>query len=45
MGRIATAIWIGIVWKIWSIRNEVVFKNAPIDLEREISVLKATVWH
>ncbi|KAL8547093.1 hypothetical protein ACS0TY_006716 [Phlomoides rotata] len=34
--KAASSIWIGIVWGIWNLRNEVIFKNSVINIEKEM---------
>ncbi|KAL8469023.1 hypothetical protein ACS0TY_032010 [Phlomoides rotata] len=41
--KVAASIWTGIVWNIWSLRNEVIFNKAEINVERETIKLKANV--
>ncbi|KAL8509549.1 hypothetical protein ACS0TY_016681 [Phlomoides rotata] len=34
--RVAATIWIGTVWSLWNLRNEVVFNRTPINIERRL---------
>ncbi|KAL8485478.1 hypothetical protein ACS0TY_027685 [Phlomoides rotata] len=43
--KAAASIWIGMVWSIWKLRNEVIFNKATINLERELSKIKINVWN
>ncbi|KAL8539947.1 hypothetical protein ACS0TY_001524 [Phlomoides rotata] len=43
--KAASTIWIGTVWSLWNLRNEVVFNKVTINVEREINKIKINVWH
>ncbi|KAL8505444.1 hypothetical protein ACS0TY_016621 [Phlomoides rotata] len=43
--KAAASIWIGIVWSIWFLRNEVIFNKAVINVEKETTKLKANMWN
>ncbi|KAL8472479.1 hypothetical protein ACS0TY_029623 [Phlomoides rotata] len=43
--KVAACIWIGIVWSIWNLRNEVIFNRAEINVERESIKIKINVWN
>ncbi|KAL8552289.1 hypothetical protein ACS0TY_001111 [Phlomoides rotata] len=34
--KVATTLWTGIVWSIWNLRNEVIFKKVAINVDKEI---------
>ncbi|KAL8477794.1 hypothetical protein ACS0TY_029915 [Phlomoides rotata] len=38
--KVAASIWIGIVWSIWTLRNEVIFNKAVINVEKEVCKIK-----
>ncbi|KAL8488771.1 hypothetical protein ACS0TY_024901 [Phlomoides rotata] len=43
--KVAATIWIGTVWSIWNLRNEVIFNKIGIDVEREMNKVKINVWN
>ncbi|KAL8516857.1 hypothetical protein ACS0TY_015205 [Phlomoides rotata] len=43
--KVAATLWIGIIWNIWILRNNVVFEKALINLEREVTKIKISVWN
>ncbi|KAL8515050.1 hypothetical protein ACS0TY_013944 [Phlomoides rotata] len=43
--KVATSMWIGIVWSIWTLRNEVIFNKAVINVEKALNKIKINVWY
>ncbi|KAL8468506.1 hypothetical protein ACS0TY_031644 [Phlomoides rotata] len=43
--KVAASIWIGIVWSIWTLRNDVIFNKAVINVEKVICKIKINVWN
>ncbi|KAL8465461.1 hypothetical protein ACS0TY_034821 [Phlomoides rotata] len=37
-------LWIGVVWNLWKLRNDVVFNGGKLNLEKVIGNIKICVW-
>ncbi|KAL8465235.1 hypothetical protein ACS0TY_034659 [Phlomoides rotata] len=43
-GNLGTTIWIGIVWSIWNLRNDYIFKGNSPKVDRTVENLKIQLW-
>ncbi|KAL8536827.1 hypothetical protein ACS0TY_012122 [Phlomoides rotata] len=41
---IATTIWVGVVWTIWNLRNDVIFNNAQKNIRKIVEEVKGRLW-
>lgn len=42
---IATSIWICTTWSIWCLRNDVIFNQGQLNLDRFIISIKIKIWN
>ncbi|KAL8505247.1 hypothetical protein ACS0TY_016465 [Phlomoides rotata] len=42
--KLGTTIWIGIVWSIWNLRNDIIFNGISLNLDRAVENLKIQLW-
>ncbi|XP_057444639.1 uncharacterized protein LOC130736881 [Lotus japonicus] len=43
--RVARAIWMSIVWSLWLARNELIFRDDPVDVGTIIELVQCRSWH
>lgn len=43
--KVAFFIWVGSVWSLWNLRNDVLFNNGSVAIDKVISILKIRLWH
>ncbi|KAL8493193.1 hypothetical protein ACS0TY_024418 [Phlomoides rotata] len=42
--RIAYSLWVGRIWLIWKIRNDLIFNNINPSVEKAVGEIKARLW-
>lgn len=42
--KIWKMLWFGIIWSLWTHRNEIIFKDGKLDLHKVLELIKIRVW-
>ncbi|KAL8486469.1 hypothetical protein ACS0TY_023235 [Phlomoides rotata] len=43
-GTLGLSLWIGVIWNLWILRNDIVFNNSILNIDRVLSNVKISLW-
>ncbi|KAL8468555.1 hypothetical protein ACS0TY_031670 [Phlomoides rotata] len=43
--KAANTIWIAMVWRIWSLRNDITFNKGIGNVDKELCIIKSNIWN